>query len=307
MKKYILVLFLVVFIIPSVVFASWWNPFSWFAKNTKQPSMVQQINTTATSTADNLTPPATKNTSTQLQPPPKAKISQNKKITVKQKIDTNQLTVSSDSTPVSDADYQVALNDFLNAHPEYRAENDPNNTKWNLLKKYYQTSSGGIKNPSLQQFRDWLEQSNTQVKSVLASSSTASQTQTPQQANDCYEKMLKAEQPLFQAMGYSASQAESQLMAICSGTSNSNINQNYNYQSNQTQLQEIQQQETQLQQQQQKQQQELERQKNQLQEQKQQAYQQCEQAYQQKAEQYRSSVLTPQYSFPTDTCYQYSY
>ena len=32
MKKYILVLLLVVFIIPSVVFASWWNPFSWFQK-----------------------------------------------------------------------------------------------------------------------------------------------------------------------------------------------------------------------------------------------------------------------------------
>jgi DNA repair ATPase RecN len=29
MKKYILVLLLIVFIIPSVAFASWWNPFSW--------------------------------------------------------------------------------------------------------------------------------------------------------------------------------------------------------------------------------------------------------------------------------------
>lgn len=43
MKKYILVLFLVVFIIPSVVFASWWNPFSWFSKNIKQPTAVQQV------------------------------------------------------------------------------------------------------------------------------------------------------------------------------------------------------------------------------------------------------------------------
>lgn len=30
MKKYLLILFLIVFIIPSIAFASWWNPFSWF-------------------------------------------------------------------------------------------------------------------------------------------------------------------------------------------------------------------------------------------------------------------------------------
>jgi hypothetical protein len=30
MKKYIIVLFLVAFIVPSVALASWWNPFSWF-------------------------------------------------------------------------------------------------------------------------------------------------------------------------------------------------------------------------------------------------------------------------------------
>ena len=30
MKKYISVLFLLTFIIPSVTFASWWNPLSWF-------------------------------------------------------------------------------------------------------------------------------------------------------------------------------------------------------------------------------------------------------------------------------------
>lgn len=32
MKKYLSVLFLVAFIIPSVAFASWWNPFTWFKK-----------------------------------------------------------------------------------------------------------------------------------------------------------------------------------------------------------------------------------------------------------------------------------
>lgn len=29
MKKYLLVLLLVIFIIPSIAFASWWNPFTW--------------------------------------------------------------------------------------------------------------------------------------------------------------------------------------------------------------------------------------------------------------------------------------
>jgi S1-C subfamily serine protease len=48
MKKYLLVLLLVIFIIPSIASASWWNPFSWFRKNTKpveQPTVqVQQNN-----------------------------------------------------------------------------------------------------------------------------------------------------------------------------------------------------------------------------------------------------------------------
>jgi len=35
MKKYLTVLFLVAFIVPSVAFASWWNPFSW-SKDSKQ-------------------------------------------------------------------------------------------------------------------------------------------------------------------------------------------------------------------------------------------------------------------------------
>ena len=30
MKKYLSILFLIAFIVPSIVFASWWNPFSWF-------------------------------------------------------------------------------------------------------------------------------------------------------------------------------------------------------------------------------------------------------------------------------------
>ena len=44
MKKYILILFLIVFIIPSVVFASWWNPFTWFQKTAPvaQPVAIMQ-------------------------------------------------------------------------------------------------------------------------------------------------------------------------------------------------------------------------------------------------------------------------
>ena len=41
MRKYILVLFLAVFIIPSIASASWWNPFSWFKKQVVQPPVVQ--------------------------------------------------------------------------------------------------------------------------------------------------------------------------------------------------------------------------------------------------------------------------
>ena len=48
MKKYLSILFLIAFIIPSIAFASWWNPFTWFRKNTKpteQPVVqVQQNN-----------------------------------------------------------------------------------------------------------------------------------------------------------------------------------------------------------------------------------------------------------------------
>ncbi len=57
MKKYLLVLLLIVFIVPSVAFASWYNPFSWFNNwsfhktetNTEYP--IQKI-TTPTTTAD---------------------------------------------------------------------------------------------------------------------------------------------------------------------------------------------------------------------------------------------------------------
>jgi hypothetical protein len=41
MRKYLLVLLLTIFIIPSIAFASWWNPFSWFKKQAVQPSVVQ--------------------------------------------------------------------------------------------------------------------------------------------------------------------------------------------------------------------------------------------------------------------------
>ena len=46
MKKYIVVLFLIMFIAPSVAFASWWNPFSWkvFKKREATPQ-VQVVNT----------------------------------------------------------------------------------------------------------------------------------------------------------------------------------------------------------------------------------------------------------------------
>ncbi len=43
MKKYLLVLAVLVFVVPSVVSASWWNPFSWSIFQRKQP--VQQVQT----------------------------------------------------------------------------------------------------------------------------------------------------------------------------------------------------------------------------------------------------------------------
>ena len=44
MKKYILILFLVILIIPSIALASWWNPFSWKIFNKKtQISVVAPI------------------------------------------------------------------------------------------------------------------------------------------------------------------------------------------------------------------------------------------------------------------------
>lgn len=66
MKKYILVLFLIVFIVPSVALASWWNPFSWFNNwsfhkaNTQTQILENRVkelekkleNTTATSTIE---------------------------------------------------------------------------------------------------------------------------------------------------------------------------------------------------------------------------------------------------------------
>lgn len=46
MKKYIAVLFLIMFIAPSVAFASWWNPFTWKIFKKKEPvPQVQVINT----------------------------------------------------------------------------------------------------------------------------------------------------------------------------------------------------------------------------------------------------------------------
>lgn len=49
MKKYLSILFLIAFIIPSVAFASWWNPFSWFGgwtfHKTEVAPPIQVINT----------------------------------------------------------------------------------------------------------------------------------------------------------------------------------------------------------------------------------------------------------------------
>jgi len=42
MKKYLLVLLLVIFIIPSIAFASWWNPFSWFENWTFHKTEITQ-------------------------------------------------------------------------------------------------------------------------------------------------------------------------------------------------------------------------------------------------------------------------
>src|SRR3989344_942826 len=41
MKRYSLCLLLIVFLTPSIAFASWWNPFSWFKKQVIQPPVVQ--------------------------------------------------------------------------------------------------------------------------------------------------------------------------------------------------------------------------------------------------------------------------
>jgi len=46
MKKYLLILLLIVFIIPSIALASWWNPFtwSWFKKNPQIEQVVPTVN-----------------------------------------------------------------------------------------------------------------------------------------------------------------------------------------------------------------------------------------------------------------------
>lgn len=49
MKKYLLVILLLVFIIPSVASASWWNPFSWKIFHKKEPAPQVQVETQKTS------------------------------------------------------------------------------------------------------------------------------------------------------------------------------------------------------------------------------------------------------------------
>ena len=52
MKKSILVLFIAIFIVPSIAFASWWNPFSWFKKKVVTAPQVQQVNTAQITSAN---------------------------------------------------------------------------------------------------------------------------------------------------------------------------------------------------------------------------------------------------------------
>lgn len=52
MKKNISILFLIAFIIPSVAFASWWNPFSWF--KSEVPVVAPKIEQIVTPQEDNL-------------------------------------------------------------------------------------------------------------------------------------------------------------------------------------------------------------------------------------------------------------
>src|SRR3989344_4324018 len=52
MKRYSLCLLLIVFLTPSIAFASWWNPFSWFKKQVVQPPVVQVFVPTTNSNND---------------------------------------------------------------------------------------------------------------------------------------------------------------------------------------------------------------------------------------------------------------
>ena len=54
MKKYIFSI-AILSVIPSVAFASWWNPFSWFKKKTTAPQ-VQQVNVATQPTNTTNTP-----------------------------------------------------------------------------------------------------------------------------------------------------------------------------------------------------------------------------------------------------------
>ena len=82
MKRYSLFILLVVFITPSVAFASWWNPFSWFKKQVVQPPVVQVSIPTSNSVNDK-------------------KIGKEKVIQKKEKEDTKPTTKQITPTPSS--------------------------------------------------------------------------------------------------------------------------------------------------------------------------------------------------------------
>ena len=107
MKKYLLVLFIAVFIIPSIAFASWWNPFSWnwgnFFNSPKQ-NQTQNFTTTVPTTPDittsstkTPTTPKVNNTSTvQKQDNP---VVNRQEIVNQKETGINKITQEASSTP----------------------------------------------------------------------------------------------------------------------------------------------------------------------------------------------------------------
>src|SRR3989344_1474071 len=59
MKKYFLILLLIMFVVPSIVSATWWNPVSWFDEITTQPASTITTTSTITPTTTTITPKTT--------------------------------------------------------------------------------------------------------------------------------------------------------------------------------------------------------------------------------------------------------